>query len=95
MFDLGPVADGIGQLNHHIGVWENFGYHNPPSPDATKVRPLGQRTASAIAGAHAAIGDVDSLIANLTTIKDQLVAEIRQDEDWRRPTWTVQDGEVV
>ena len=47
------------------------------------IPPLGERSAKAIEAGHAAVKDIDQLIAQLHQVRAQLVGELRQDEDIR------------
>jgi hypothetical protein len=68
----------------HVGVWHDLGYPEPlPSPGCHPIPPLGERPASAIKGGHDAIRDIDELIRQLHALREQLVSELRQDEDIR------------
>lgn len=51
------------------------------------IPPLGQRSANAIKAGHEAIRDIDQLIARLHRLREQLVGELRQDEDIRMAEW--------
>jgi len=75
-----------GLIHFRVGAWHDFGYENPPAPDCATIPPLGERSASAIEAGHEALKDIDQLIARLHRVKDQLAAEIRQDEDIRQAT---------
>jgi hypothetical protein len=47
------------------------------------IPPLGERSAGAIEAGHEAVKDIDKLIARLHQVREQLVGELRQDEDRR------------
>lgn len=70
-------------INWHVGVWHDLGYVNPPTPECKTIPPLGERSTSAVKEAHAAIDDIDRLIARLHTLRTQLVDELREDSDTR------------
>jgi NMD protein affecting ribosome stability and mRNA decay len=52
-------------------------------PHYATIPPLGERSAKAIEAGHEAIKDIDQLIAQLHQVREQLVSELRQDEDIR------------
>lgn len=52
-------------------------------PAYAVIPPLGERSADAIKAGHEAISDIDKLIARLHQIRQQLVGELRQDDDIR------------
>jgi hypothetical protein len=83
----GPQTSGLAELvdliNLHVGAWEHFGYADPPSPGCAVIPPLGERSASAIKAGHEAIADIDRLLAQLYGIREQLVGQLRRDEDIR------------
>jgi hypothetical protein len=68
-------------INWHVGVWHDLGYENPPTPECKPIPPLGERSAEAIKGAHAAIDDIDTLTLQLSALRQHLVSELRQNED--------------
>jgi hypothetical protein len=67
----------------HIGAWHDFGYENPPAPDCKTIPPLGERSDEAIRAAHAAVKEIDKLAGQLLKLREQLVTELRQNEDIR------------
>jgi hypothetical protein len=78
------LAEQAQLIQWHVGVWHDLGYCEPlPSPDCHPIPPLGERPASAIKGGHDAIRDIDELIRQLHALREQLVSELRQDEDIR------------
>jgi hypothetical protein len=78
------LAEQAQLIQWHVGVWHDLGYPEPlPSPDCRPIPPLGERAASAIKGAHNAIKEIDELIKQLYVLREQLVSELRQDEDIR------------
>lgn len=86
----GAPADfshGIGEAAEHIyflvGAWHDFGYETPPAPECKPVPPLGERSAGAIKAGHEAIKSIDELTRQLYRLREQLVGELRQDEDVR------------
>jgi hypothetical protein len=64
-----------------VGVWHDLGYEDPPTPDCHPIPPLGKRDARAIKGAHQAIEEIDKLTRQLYALREQLVGELRQNED--------------
>ena len=82
--DTGGLAELARLIQFRVGVWQDLGYPEPlPSPDCKPIPPLGQRSAQAIESGHAAIREIDELIAELHKVRAQLVSELRQDEDLR------------
>jgi hypothetical protein len=81
------LSHGIAELAEliqwRVGVWHDLGYENPPMPDCKAIPPLGERSASAIKGAHAAVEAIDELTRQLSGLRQQLVGELRADEDVR------------
>jgi hypothetical protein len=78
------LAEQAQLIQWHVGVWHDLGYPEPlPSPDAHPIPPLGERPAAAIKGGHDAIRDIDELTRQLYALREQLVSELRQDEDIR------------
>jgi hypothetical protein len=78
--DIGEVAEHIYFL---VGAWRDFGYETPPTPECKPVPPLGERSAQAIKAGHEAVGAIDDLTRQLYVLREQLVGELRQDEDVR------------
>jgi hypothetical protein len=72
-----------GLIRFRVGAWQDFGYAEPPTPDCATIPPLGERSARAIEAGHAAVKDIDQLIAQLHQVRAQLLGELRQDEDIR------------
>ena len=71
-------------IQWYIGVWHDLGYPEPlPTPDCRPIPPLGHRPAGAIEGGHEAIADIDKMSRQLYAIREQLVGELRQDQDIR------------
>lgn len=81
-FSLG-LEELTGLINLHIAAWHDFGYENPPTPDCATIPPLGERSANAIKAGHEAIEAIDQLNRQLYALREQLVGELRQDEDLR------------
>lgn len=75
------LQEQAGLINWHVGVWHDLGYENPPTPDCKPIPPLGERSAKAIKGAHEAIEAIDQLTRQLFNLREQLVGELRQNED--------------
>jgi hypothetical protein len=68
----------------YVGVWHDLGYETPPGPgDYHLIPPLGERPAKAIQGGHQAIEEIDKLTRHLYRLREQLVGELRRDEDIR------------
>jgi len=70
-------------INFQVGAWHDFGYEVPPAPECKPVPPLGDRSAEAIKAGHEAIETIDELTRQLYALREQLVGELRQDEDVR------------
>jgi hypothetical protein len=68
-------------LNWYIGVWNELGYANPPTPECKTIPPLGERSAEAIKGAHDAVRVIDEIIRELHAVRSQLSTELRTNED--------------
>lgn len=79
----GKLADLAEAIVFEVGAWQDFGYENPPAPECATVPPLGERSANAIRSGHAAVADIDQLLAALYQLRAQLIGELRQDEDIR------------
>jgi hypothetical protein len=79
----GSLEELAGLINFEIAVWHDLGYENPPTPDSATIPPLGERSAEAIKGGHAAIEAIDEMCRQLYALRSQLVGELRQDEDVR------------
>ncbi|MGD0373632.1 MAG: hypothetical protein ABSB01_03460 [Streptosporangiaceae bacterium] len=47
------------------------------------IPPLGERDADAITAGHGAIEVIDEILAELTSLRQQLITELRADEDAR------------
>ena len=77
------IVEAAELLNVRIGEWHDFGYLNPPAPGCKSIPPLGERSAEAIKGGHCAVEVIDEIIAELHSVRDQLVTEMRTDEDIR------------
>jgi hypothetical protein len=81
--DLAELSELVDLISLHVGAWEEFGYENPPTPDCATIPPLGERSAEAIKAGHEAVKEIDRLIARLYRVREQLIGELRQDEDIR------------
>lgn len=77
------IEEEAGYVNWLVGSWHDLGYENPPTPDCKPIPPLGERSANAIRDAHKAVKEIDKLTRQLHALRDQLVGELRQDEDIR------------
>jgi len=75
------LAELVDLINWHVGVWHDLGYENPPTPECKAIPPLGERSAAAIKGGHDAIEAIDQLTKQLYALRNQLVGELRQNED--------------
>jgi hypothetical protein len=85
------IEEQAGLISWKVGVWHDLGYENPPSPECKPIPPLGERSAEAIQGAHAAIEEIDRLAERLAGLRQQLVTELRQDKDARAVTTAATD----
>jgi hypothetical protein len=81
--DTGMLGELAALIHFRVGAWQDFGYENPPTPDCKAIPPLGERSAAAITAGHQAIRDIDYLIGRLHDVRQQLVTQLRQDEDIR------------
>jgi hypothetical protein len=82
--DLSLGIEGqAGLISFLVGAWHDFGYEVPPTPECKPVPPLGERSAAAIKAGHEAIEEIDKLTRRLYRLREQLVGELRQDEDLR------------
>jgi hypothetical protein len=77
------IEEAADLLNLRIGEWQDFGYANPPAPTCKTIPPLGERSAEAIKGGHAAIEVIDEIVRDLYQVREQLISELRTDEDIR------------
>jgi hypothetical protein len=77
------IEEAAGLLNFRIGAWHDFGYVTPPTPDCQGIPPLGERSAEAIKAGHGAIKVIDEIVRDLYGLREQLVGELRADEDIR------------
>jgi hypothetical protein len=76
------AEEAAGMIRWHVGVWQDLGYETPPGPGTYKlIPPLGERSAEAIKGAHAAIDEIDQLTRKLFTLREMLAGQLRQNED--------------
>ena len=81
-YSLG-LEEQAGLISFRVGAWHDFGYENPPAPNCKTIPPLGKRSANAIKAGHDAVKDIDVLLRQLYNLRDQLVGELRRDEDLR------------
>jgi hypothetical protein len=72
----GPMVDKVDLLGVRVGAWNHFEY-------APSVPPLGERNADAIKAGHGAIKVIDEIIRDLHALRNQLIIELRTDEDVR------------
>lgn len=77
------IEDAAGLLNFRIAAWHDFGYVTPPTPDCKTTPPLGERSTEAIKAGHGAIKVIDEIVHELYQVREQLVGELRADEDIR------------
>jgi hypothetical protein len=77
------LEDMAGLISFYVGVWHDFGYADPPSPECQVIPPLGERSAKAITGGHEAIEAIDQLARRLAALRVQLADELRADQDVR------------
>ena len=70
-----------GLITFRVGAWHDFGYETPPTPECKPVPPLGERSAQAIKAGHEAIEAIDELTRQLYALREQLVSELRQNDD--------------
>jgi hypothetical protein len=78
------LAEQAQLIQWHVGVWHDLGYPEPlPSPDCHPIPPLGERPVAAIKGGCDAVKDIDEMIRQLYALREQLVSELRQDDDLR------------
>lgn len=77
------LEDLAGLITFRVGAWHDFGYETPPAPECKPIPPLGERSAGAIKAGHEAIEAIDELARQLYALRDQLIIELRQDEDLR------------
>jgi hypothetical protein len=77
------IEETAGLLNFRIAAWHDFGYTTPPTPDCKTIPPLGERSAEAVKAGHGAIEVIDEIVRDLYRLREQLVGELRADEDIR------------
>ena len=77
------IEEAVGLLNFRIGAWHDFGYVTPPTPGCKTIPPLGERSAEAIKAGHGAVEVIDEIVRGLYRLREQLVSELRADEDIR------------
>jgi hypothetical protein len=78
----GPYEDAAGLLAVLLGAWNHFGYAAPENGQAA-IPPLGERSAEAINDGHAALEVIDEIVRDLYRLRNQLISELRTDEDVR------------
>jgi hypothetical protein len=67
-----------------VGIWNDNGYPEPlPFEGAHPIPPLGERSADNIKAGHGAIEAIDETVRDLYRLREQLVGELRTDEDVR------------
>lgn len=77
------IAELADLINGLVGAWHDYGYEIPPMPDCKAIPALGERSAAAITAGHEAVKAIDELTRQLYALRDQLVGELRRDEDLR------------
>jgi hypothetical protein len=75
------LEDLAGLITFRVGAWHDFGYEVPPAPECKAIPPLGERSAEAITAGHEAIEAIDELSRQLYQLRDQLVGELRRNDD--------------
>jgi hypothetical protein len=68
-------------ISFHVGAWHDFGYENPPAPNCKTIPPLGERSPDAVKAGHTAVQEIDLLTRRLYQLREQLVGELREDQD--------------
>jgi len=65
-----------------VGIWNDNGYPEPlPFETAHPIPPLGQRSADNIKAGHDAVKAIDEAVRDLYRLRQQLVGELRANED--------------
>lgn len=78
------VEDTARLLFFRVGAWNDLGYPEPlPFEGAHPIPPLGERSADDIKAGHGAIEVIDEIVRDLYRLREQLVSELRTDEDVR------------
>ena len=75
------ISEQADLLNFRIGAWHDFGYATPPASHCKPIPPLGERSADAIEAGHGAIEVIDQITCELGKLRDQLIRELRTNED--------------
>ena len=75
------LEEKAGYISWLVGSWHDLGYENPPTPECKPIPPLGERSAEAIKGGHRAVEEIDVLTRQLVALRQQLVGELRKNED--------------
>lgn len=75
------LEDMAGLISYRVGAWHDFGYEVPPAPHCKPIPPLGERSPEAIRAGHAAVKDIDELTRQLHALRQQLVGELRANQD--------------
>jgi hypothetical protein len=76
------LNDLAGLIGVRVGIWNDNGYPEPlPFESAHPIPPLGQRSADNIKAGHGAIQAIDDLVRDLYRLRDQLITELRTDEN--------------
>lgn len=78
------TEDQAGLIAVRVAIWNDNGYPEPlPFESAHPIPPLGQRSADNIKAGHGAIQAIDDLVRDLYRLRDQLITELRTDENVR------------
>ena len=88
------IEETAGLLNLRIAEWHDFGYATPPSPACKTIPLLGERSAEAIKAGHGAIEVIDEIVRDLHRLREQLVRELRADQDARAGAVTRREAEA-
>jgi hypothetical protein len=88
------IEETAGLLNLRIAERHDFGYATPPAPACKTIPPLGERSAEAIKAGHGAIEVIDEIVRDLHRLREQLVGELRADQDARAGAVTRQEAEA-
>ena len=82
--EWGGIEDAAGLIALRVGIWNDNGYPEPlPFEGAHPIPPLGERSADNVKAGHGAIEAIDEIVRDLYRLREQLVGELRTDEDIR------------
>ena len=79
--DTSGLLERVEMINFLVGGWQAYGYENPPTSDCKAIPPIGERYADEVRAGHQAVDEIDQLTRDLYRLRDQLVTELRQNED--------------